>query len=727
MPNIHAPAWRTFANDIVKKVRTQKTEADWAFTTSIALNGSRTPTPMSDKALLELISDLEAEHFTSEMFYRDRYPRVHFAQSALRCAKTFGSEQDLATALLSKSRVMIVEVDPALHQSTLKLLTILVKSMPSVKKACVKDISWAAENAYKTNITAHTPLGGEALEVLEKGIPLVLVKQTHDGVPAQLARMAGTTLPLAALDQDILTTHFAWRYPKCAIEQNLPKTLQLTGTELAAVTPDLLLCAFREDSWAGAIQILRTQLRSKSTVPSKKFADFPLTEAQRAPLDQLVTDLKEWRAGTLAWEDVSRGVLLSGPPGTGKTEIARLLAKDADVTLLAGSVGAWLSNGGRSGDVIQAMRKFFRDALAQAPCLLFLDELDAAGNRLRPHDQNSAWTDLVVGSLLEELDGFEHREGIAVIAATNHLKNIDPALRRAGRFDRLVQLDHPGLELLPDVLRWHLRSDLLGEDISKLTPRLLGMSGADIAQLVRQARGEARKDRRALLLEDLERTLEEKQGGLSDEARRRIAAHEAGHAIVLRATSGRVPHFLAILPDGGMMQSTSTSVPVTADVAHHEMTTLLGGRAAETLVFGHASIGAGGDPDSDLAQATRLAAGLEMSWGLGTTGACWLGTPDQILTRIYLDATLQTKVNRHLEAAETRAKAILQKYSVVLAQLSSRLYEAGVLHEDVLTQCLSDIALESPLSGILLDARGDCQDAPRLSEDLPVPPTGSVA
>ncbi|MCI5041811.1 MAG: AAA family ATPase, partial [Donghicola eburneus] len=692
----------------------------------IALNGSRTPTPMSDEALLELISDLDAEHYTSEMFYHDRYPRVHFAQSALRCAKTFGSEQGLETALLSKGRVMVVEVDPALHECTIKLLSILVKSMTSLKRAYVKDISWAAENTYKANITAQTPLGEEALDALEKGIPLILVKQTQDGVPAQLARMAGTTIPLAALDQDILTTHFAWRYPKCAIAQNLPTTVELTDAELAAVTPDLLLCAFRAHSWADAIQILKTDAHSNPTAPSKTFADFPLTEAQRAPLDQLVTDLKEWRAGTLAWEDVSRGVLLYGPPGTGKTEIARLLAKDANVTLLAGSVGAWLSNGGRSGDVIKAMRKFFRDGIEQAPCLLFLDEVDATGNRLRPHDQNSAWTDLVVGSLLEELDGFAQREGIAVIAATNHLKNIDPALRRPGRFDRLVQLDHPGLELLPDVLRWHLRSDLLGEDVAKLTPLLLGMSGADIAQLVRQARGEARKERRALQLADLDRTLQEKQGVMSDEARRRIAVHEAGHAIVLRATSGRVPQLLAVLSNGGMMQSTSISAPMTADVANHEMATLLAGRAAETLIFGQASIGAGGDPASDLAQATRLAAGLEMSWGLGATGACWLGTPDEVLARLYLDTTLQREVNRHLETAETRATAILQKYQVVLAQLSSQLYEAGVLHEDMLTECLSDVGLEGAPSDSLRDARGDCQEAPSLSEDLPLQPDGTV-
>jgi ATP-dependent Zn protease len=344
------------------------------------------------------------------------------------------------------------------------------------------------------------------------------------------------------------------------------------------------------------------------------------------PLDQLLVDLRAWQAGEIPWRDVSRGLLLAGPPGCGKTEIPRLIAREAGIAVLAGSLGRWSSASARSSDVIREMRAFFDKAAALAPCIVFIDELDAFGDRARPQDHNSSWTDFVVAGLLECLDGFETHEGVVQMAATNHLDKVDDAIRRPGRFDRVVTLDHPTPELMPQSIRWQLGADLAGADLTGVAATAAGMSGASIAAVVRAARGRARSERRALALGDLAAEIAARQPPLPASLRWRVAVHEAGHAVAGAATGLAVPRMLLIQPDGGttwqvLVRGGSQRADIEAGLVVN-----LAGRTAELLLLGQPSGGAGGPAGSDLASATTVAAAIEASWGLGQS-QLWLGTP----------------------------------------------------------------------------------------------------
>jgi ATP-dependent Zn protease len=416
----------------------------------------------------------------------------------------------------------------------------------------------------------------------------------------------------------------------------------------------------------------------------------------------MLQDIRDWRAGRLDWEEVMRGLLLSGPTGSGKTEIARLLAREAGFDVRATSVAEWLGSGTRGGDTIRQMRQFFADAQANVPCIVFIDELDAIGNRARPHDHNSSWTDTIVTALLECLDGFGARTGIVLLAATNHVDKIDTAIRRPGRFDKLLHLDYPDLEQMPAVFRWHLKSDLPDADLSALIPQSVGMSGAQVGGVVREARARARRAKRALSLADLHACLETGRPPQPPALRERVAVHEAGHVIAAMATGAAQPYCAAITLWGGFVRQTRrVHANCRADI-EAEIIALLAGRAAERLVFDDVSGGAGGDEDSDLARATKLAAAFELSFGLSLSlrGPVWLGTPDEAIAQMRTNPALQERVALHLQRLEAVARSILEQNRHILDDLAIDLLTCHVLHGAALEVHLNRI---DPTSQALLE------------------------
>lgn len=180
----------------------------------------------------------------------------------------------------------------------------------------------------------------------------------------------------------------------------------------------------------------------------------------------------------------------------------------------------------------KAMRAAFASAAEQAPCILFIDEVDSFGDRARPRDHNSTYTDYILNALLDLLDGFHGHEGVMVMAATNHPDKLDAALIRPGRFDHIVTLDYPSFDRLPAAIRWQLGADLPDADLSGVAVRAAGASGADIAAAVRAARARARMGRRDLILTDLEEALAAARPSLPEALRWRVSVHEAGHAVV---------------------------------------------------------------------------------------------------------------------------------------------------------------------------------------------------
>ncbi|PVE24017.1 hypothetical protein DC522_13010 [Microvirga sp. KLBC 81] len=209
----------------------------------------------------------------------------------------------------------------------------------------------------------------------------------------------------------------------------------------------------------------------------------------------LARDLADYRAGRIPWSDVDRGILVSGPPGTGKTIFARALASTCLVPIHVHSLARWQARG-YLNDLLKAMRGAFDAAKRDAPCILFLDELDAFGDRERLEGKNEQYTREVINALLECLDGADGREGVVVVGATNMPWKIDAALLRPGRLDRHIVIALPDLKARKGILRHHLRDALPGTDLTEAAERLEGASGAVIEQVVRDARRRARTDRR---------------------------------------------------------------------------------------------------------------------------------------------------------------------------------------------------------------------------------------
>jgi hypothetical protein len=384
---------------------------------------------------------------------------------------------------------------------------------------------FAAEAAVHQNARDGDLFGGLAEQLrnaLEQRVPVVLVS----AIPATLDRALRALEPevrvLARPDPDLVAALLMRAYPGrgLRIAGAMP---QLTEDgALTRLTAEQLTLALRAPEPVAAVEVLARRLAPPAG--GRSLASFPVPAEVRDAIAQMVRDLRIWSAGSLPWRDVVRGALLVGEPGSGKTGIARLLAREAGVTLVAGSLARWSSSGSRSSDVVREMRRFLARAAAQAPCIAFLDELDAIGDRARPQDHNSAWTDLVVGALLECLDGADTAEGVLVLGATNHLHKIDAALQRPGRFDRVLRLSGPRPEALVDALRWQLDGDLAGADLSRVAGAAIGLCGADLAALVRAARARARTAGRALEVADI----------------------EAGHAVVGHATGCAEPRLLAL-------------------------------------------------------------------------------------------------------------------------------------------------------------------------------------
>jgi hypothetical protein len=329
---------------------------------------------------------------------------------------------------------------------------------------------------------------------------------------------------------------------------------------------------------------------------------------------ELAEDLAALRDGRIAWAQVShKGLLLSGPPGTGKTTYARALAQEAGVTLIATSVAEWIRSD-HLGVTLEKMKKAFGSAMASAPSILFIDELDGIGNRSVTHRSHSDYWSQVVNSLLELLAGIEGREGVIVVGATNLPDRIDPAIRRSGRLDHHIEIPLPDTETLEKIIRHHLGDDLPGEELRAVAMAMTGRSGADVEALVRRARGKARRGSRALSVDDL---LSIRKGDMPSDAGllRRIALHESGHAIVAWALGHKV-RCMAMIPEGGIARIELTlDDMMTVQDLEKSITIDLGGRAAEEIAFGERQISIGSE--EDIRSATTSALDIEVRFGFG--------------------------------------------------------------------------------------------------------------
>ena len=474
--------------------------------------------------------------------------------------------------------------------------------------------------------------------------------------------------------------------------------MALSDSEAAMLTPRLLRLAQRPDqapdAYVGKLRDLLEYNRAPCTGPAvqvRSVREKPVL-ARLHGMDEAVAwgervarDLDAFRAGSIAWADVDRGCLLSGPPGCGKTLFAQALAASCDAELVTCSYGQWLGTGtGHQGTMLKAMRDSFALARSKAPSILFIDEVDSFPNRATVTHHYAEWEMQVVNALLAEVDGVEGREGVILLAACNHPEKLDPALLRSGRLDRHIRIELPGQADLERILREHLAGELTGVSLAAAALAASGSSGADCERIVRGARRRAREAGRSMILADLMAEIE----GADDRTKPKLwlaAVHEAGHAVASCEWHPGALQAVTIRSGegtGGQTVVDREGGSVRTSDVRARLAEMLAGRAAEEVFFGQPSSGAGGGVTSDLARATLFATMARTSFGLDSaTGLVWSGMPTQATLPLLLaaDPVLAAAVRAALDDAYQEALNLIRQRRAAVAAVATALMERRAL------------------------------------------------
>ncbi|WP_461306348.1 ATP-dependent zinc metalloprotease FtsH [Albidovulum sp.] len=448
------------------------------------------------------------------------------------------------------------------------------------------------------------------------------------------------------------------------------------------------------------------------------FDDVAGVDEAKAELQEIVEFLKNPAEYSRLGARIPKGVLLVGPPGTGKTLLARAVAGQAGVTFLSISGSEFVEM--FVGVGAARVRDLFDQARKNAPAIIFIDELDALG-RARSAGQITGGHDereQTLNQLLTELDGFDPSVGIVLLAATNRPEILDPALLRAGRFDRQVLVDKPDKKGRIAILKVHMKKVKLApevdaEKVAALTP---GFSGADLANLVNEAALLAtRRKGEAVTMDDFNNAveriiagLEKKNRVLNSREREIVAHHEMGHALVAMALPGTDPvHKVSIIPRGvgalgyTIQRPTEDRFLMTREELENKIAVLLGGRAAETVIFGHLSTGAA----DDLVKATDIARAMVARYGMDerlghvsydSERPGFLGTGDQTawLNRRYSEATaelMDETVKQIIDGIFERTVRLLQDNRALLEKSAAELLERETLDESELARIAAEV------------------------------------
>ena len=450
---------------------------------------------------------------------------------------------------------------------------------------------------------------------------------------------------------------------------------------------------------------------------SKKvtFSDVAGIDEAKAELQEIIDFLRDPKKFTRLGGRIPKGVLLVGSPGTGKTLLARAIAGEADVPFFTISGSDFVEM--FVGVGASRVRDLFTQGKKNAPCIIFIDEIDAVGRHRGAglgggHDEREQ----TLNALLVEMDGFESNEGVILVSATNRPDVLDPALLRPGRFDRQVIVPLPDVKGREKILEVHMRKTIVSQDvdgkvIARGTP---GFSGADIENLVNEAAlYAARLGKEKVTMVDFEYAkdkvmmgAERKSMVISEQEKRITAYHEAGHALVARMLPGTDPiHKITIIPRGRALGLTQ-QLPI--DEKHtyprrfllNSISILLGGRAAEELVLEDFTTGAG----NDIERATDLSRKMVCDWGMSPMGPMSFGKKEEqiflgrelAMHKDYSEETakrIDTEIGQIVSACYDTAKKILSENLQILHHLSEELIKREVLNSEDLDAIISGRAL----------------------------------
>jgi hypothetical protein len=517
-----------------------------------------------------------------------------------------------------------------------------------------------------------------------KGHGVIAVQSSGTPLPNKLQTRVALTLPLAPISAAMLTALL------CEIHDGDTIDLDLSDPAAAALE-DLDLAAIFA---APSLEDARTQLTRLSTPDTPPSGQVTLAGVQGQPaasaaFEHLCADLAEWRAGTLDWSEVTRSFLLHGPPGNGKTMLASALAGSAGVPLIATSY-ADNQRLGHQGDMLRGLQDAVARACTRAPSIFFLDEIDAFYARDRSH--NGYMVGVVTG-LLTQLDRLMKTDGVILLAATNHIETVDPAVRRAGRFDRHVEVPAPDRDGVRAILRSGV-PDIPATDLDQLTDRLLGQSGAEITALVRSARTHARRRRGALAIRDLDAAAADLGPAPDPDTLHRVAVHEAGHLLAGHIFGAPAPKSATLRAGGGTVERRMPSF-LTRTRVDALVRMMLGGRAAEVVIFDEVSSGAGGGEESDLGMATQLLIDAETRLGLGNS-LVW--QPPEITARLLAQGS-RTRLEDALRTAESEAREALRHHRADLDRIARALLDKRELSAKDLSDLLDPVDPDTARDG----------------------------
>jgi cell division protease FtsH len=504
------------------------------------------------------------------------------------------------------------------------------------------------------------------------------------------------------------------------IDQLTSRGVTITGTDakpnllsvVVSFLPWLLLIGFylflfRQMQSGGAKAFSFGKSKAKlltGDTPKVTFADVAGADEAKQELQEIIEFLKDPQKYTKLGGRLPKGCLLVGPPGTGKTLLARAVAGEAGRPFFSMSGSDFVEM--FVGVGASRVRDLFEQGKAHAPCIIFIDEIDAVGRHRGAglgggHDEREQ----TLNQLLVEMDGFESNEGVILIAATNRPDVLDPALLRPGRFDRQIVVDAPDLRGREGILKVHLRNKPVGEDvnITTLARGTPGMAGADLANLVNEAALLAvRREHDKLYMIDLEDAkdkvmlgAERKSMVMKEEERRLTAYHEAGHALCAMKVAGNDPlHKVTIVPRGRALGLAFTlpeddRVSITRQQLEAMLVMTYGGRTAEELVFGYDRVTTGAS--SDIQKATSIARRYVTQWGLSDAiGPILVGDNEQELflgreiqhRREVSEQTAQlvdAEVKRVITNAYEKAKSVLKENIDLLHTMAQALLERETL------------------------------------------------
>ena len=470
---------------------------------------------------------------------------------------------------------------------------------------------------------------------------------------------------------------------------------------------------------------------------SKKFTfkDVAGAEEAKQDLEEIVYFLKDPKKFTRLGGRIPKGVLLMGPPGTGKTLLAKAVAGEAGVPFFSISGSDFVEM--FVGVGASRVRDLFEQGKKHAPCIIFIDEIDAVGRHRGAglgggHDEREQ----TLNQLLVEMDGFEGNEGVILVAATNRPDVLDPALLRPGRFDRRVVVSNPDLRGREEILKVHTRKVPLDPKvqlsiIARGTP---GFSGADLENLVNEAALiAARKDKKLVELSDLEEAKdkvlmgsERKSLVLSDQEKRTTAFHEAGHTLVGRSLPGTDPiHKVTIIPRGmalGVTQTLPREDRVSMDKvkAENMIAFLMGGRVAEEAVFNQKTTGAG----NDIERATEVARRMVCEWGMSDVlGPLTFGKKEEAIFlgreisqhRDYSEQTAQTidrEVRDIVERNYQRARQLIAENIAALHRIAEALLEYETIDGEEVDKLIRGEKLDRAPKAVSSDPKPEGGGAP---------------